>query len=422
MDGLNQLLNIGPCPFRPFCVTINACRNFRRQALFLDHSIFVYTVKKLKSLPEGSELACNLTYEYIRLVCSHHKTSFNASAPRVLSGSEHDCPSYMELCATDNRLKITSYDMLHQSHSSPRPSIANNSELSQESDETDNYGMSGYNLTSTFLNFFDSTVFATLAELSDKLRQFESSTGALYVKLNSKRFPEGHPMRDSMVYSNIKYVCYHYGTRVSSATKRKNQRTSKLGCSSQICISYSNGYLRIVSFDMRHNHPVTSESAQLYPRNRRLDKHEQEAVDELLRLPYDNSLVLDIIKKQFGKVCTKTDLKNMRSRLKKTTNGHQLPFIDEEKQRVDREEQLNSTFQEIRDIAEVCNDDLFMQNMSALKCVIAAWKQGKVAIVSEAGEGPAPNPSYQNVFPDDANEILIGYNSPSPYLMSNDTQ
>lgn len=47
---------------------------------------------------------------------------------------------------------------------------------------------------------------------------------------------------------------------------------------------------------MRHNHPVTSESAQLYPRNRRLDKHEQEAVDELLRLPYDNSLVLDIIK------------------------------------------------------------------------------------------------------------------------------
>lgn len=35
-------------------------------------------------------------------------------------------------------------------------------------------GMSGYNLTSTFLNFFDSTVFATLAELSDKLRQFEN--------------------------------------------------------------------------------------------------------------------------------------------------------------------------------------------------------------------------------------------------------
>ncbi|KAL5108735.1 hypothetical protein TcWFU_003485 [Taenia crassiceps] len=370
-----------PCPFHPFCVTIRACQNFRRQALLLDHCI-----------------------------CRERELSirFNTSASRILS-SEHDCSSYMELCVADNRLKITSYDMLHQSLSSLRPGTANNCEMSQEIDEADNYGMSGYNLTSAFLNFFNSTVFATLAELSDKLRQFES-VSALYVKLNSKRFPEGHPMRDSMVYSNIKYVCYHYGTRVSSATKRKNQR-------SQICISYSNGYLRIVSFDMRHNHPVTSESAQLYPRNRRLDKHEQEAVDELLRLPYDNSLVLDIIK-----ICTKTDLKNMRSRLKKTTSGNQLPFIGEEKHRVDREEQLNSTLQEIRDIAEICNDDLFMQNMSALKCVVTAWKQGKVAIISEAGEGTGPNSSYQSVFPDDANEILIGYNSPSPYLMSNDTQ
>lgn len=47
---------------------------------------------------------------------------------------------------------------------------------------------------------------------------------------------------------------------------------------------------------MRHNHPVTSESARLYPRNRRLDKHEQDAVNELLRLPYDNGAVQDIIK------------------------------------------------------------------------------------------------------------------------------
>ncbi|VDM31471.1 unnamed protein product [Hydatigera taeniaeformis] len=175
-------------------------------------------------------------------------------------------------------------------------------------------------------------------------------------------------------------------------------------------------------FDMRHNHPVTSESAQLYPRNRRLDKHEQEAVDELLRLPYDSSIVLDIIKKQFGKVCTKTDLKNMRSRLKKTSNTNQVPFIGEEKHRINREEQLNPIFREIRDIADVCNDELFTQNMSALKCVIAAWRQGKVAIISEAGDGPGPNSSYQNVFPDDANEILIEYNSPSPYLMSNDAQ
>lgn len=50
------------------------------------------------------------------------------------------------------------------------------------------------------------------------------ATGALYIKLNSRRFPEGHPMRNSLVYRNIKFVCYHYGTCTSSATKRIKQR------------------------------------------------------------------------------------------------------------------------------------------------------------------------------------------------------
>ncbi|VDD76611.1 unnamed protein product [Mesocestoides corti] len=266
-----------------------------------------------------------------------------------------------------------------------------------------------------------------MADLNDKLQQFENATGALYVKLNSKRFPEGHPQRDSMVYSNIKYVCYHYGSRVSSATKRKNQsllddRTSKLGCSSHICISYSNSRLRIVNYDMHHNHPVTFESSRLYPRNRRLDKHEQDAVNELLRLPYDNSSVLDIIKKQFGKVCTKTDLKNMRSRLKRMADVNQVTFTNDEKPLIDRAEQLNATLQEIRAVAEASNDELFMQNISTLKYIIAIWKRGKAATVSEEGECLARN-SYQAIFPDDGtSEILTEYDSPHPYLTPADTQ
>ncbi|VDL18983.1 unnamed protein product [Hymenolepis diminuta] len=276
--------------------------------------------------------------------------------------------------------------------------------------------LTGYDLSREFTKFFSSHEFSSFEELSDRLRQFEVATGALYVKLNSRRFPEGHPMRDSLVYSNMKYVCYHYGTCVSCATKRVNQRTSKLGCSSQIYLNYSNGHLRITSYDMRHNHPVTPESAKMYPRNRRLEEHEQKIVDELLRLPYDNGLVVEIIKKQFGKYCTKADVKNMRSRLRRQTNNPQVDLKDE-----DNKDNLESILQEIREVAETSSDELLTQNMTVLKDVLSAWKQGRVATSSEDRSPSEPNSSYQNVFSDDPNDLIVDYNSPN-YLIPNDTQ
>nr|CDS27552.1 annexin [Hymenolepis microstoma] len=277
--------------------------------------------------------------------------------------------------------------------------------------------LTGYDLSPEFRKFFSSDEFSSFEELSERLRQFEVATGALYVKLNSRRFPEGHPMRDSLVYSNMKYVCYHYGTCVSCATKRVNQRTSKLGCSSQIYLNYSNGHLRITSYDMRHNHPVTPESAKMYPRNRRLEEHEQKIVDELLRLPYDNGLVVEIIKKQFGKYCTKADVKNMRSRLRRQSNNPQVDLKDE-----DTKDNLDSILQEIKEVAEASSEELLAQNLAVLRDVLSSWKQGQVAISSENPSPPEPNSSsYQNVFTDDPNDLMIDYNSP-PYLIPDDTQ
>ncbi|KAM3176050.1 hypothetical protein ACTXT7_007280 [Hymenolepis weldensis] len=278
------------------------------------------------------------------------------------------------------------------------------------------HDLTGYDLSREFTKFFSSHEFSSFEQLSDRLRQFEVATGALYVKLNSRRFPEGHPMRDSLVYSNMKYVCYHYGTCVSCATKRVNQRTSKLGCNSQIYLNYSNGHLRITSYDMRHNHPVTPESAKMYPRNRRLEEHEQKIVDELLRLPYDNGLVVEIIKKQFGKYCTKADVKNMRSRLRRQSNNSRVDLKDE-----DNKDNLESILQEIREVAETSSEELLTQNMAILKDILSAWKQGRVA-TSPGDRSPSePNSSYQNVFSDDPNDLIVDYNSPN-YLIPNDTQ
>lgn len=181
---------------------------------------------------------------------------------------------------------------------------------------------------------------------------------------------------------------------------------------------------------MRHNHPVTPESAKMYPRNRRLEEHEQKIVDELLRLPYDNGLVVEIIKsklyvfyiffspisEQFGKYCTKADVKNMRSRLKRQSNNPQVDLKDE-----DNKDNLESILQEIREVAETSSEELLTQNMVVLKDVLSAWKQGRVATSSEDRSPSEPNSSYQNVFSDDPNDLIVDYNSPN-YLIPNDTQ
>lgn len=103
-------------------------------------------------------------------------------------------------------------------------------------------------------------------------------------------------------------------------------------------------------------------------------------------------------------------------------NEGSVTFSGEETNVRDREAQLDVTLQEIRGLAEASSDELFGQNITALRRVAAVWKKGKVATISEDSELPIPHSSYQTVFPDDANDILIDYSTPNPYLMPNDAQ
>ncbi len=114
----------------------------------------------------------------------------------------------------------------------------------------------------------------------------------------------------------------------------------------------------------------------------------------------------------------------MRSRLKKADADGQTEYSDETKPDFTRDDQLVEVFQEIKETAETSSDDLFVQNMAALKSLAGQWKRGRVAtIADDIPSSSGRNLSYQAVFPEDGTpEILIEYSSPHPYLMPADPQ
>ena len=83
-------------------------------------------------------------------------------------------------------------------------------------------------------------------------------------------------------YKKLRYVCVHYGSRRSEPVRRRNQHTTKIGCGSCFSVKYCDGRLQIVSYDMRHCHPVDPESARFYPHNRRLTPVESAEIDQVL--------------------------------------------------------------------------------------------------------------------------------------------
>lgn len=56
--------------------------------------------------------------------------------------SENFCPSYIELCVSDNKLKVISYDMMHRSSFETKPNSVLMLETLHENEEDSNGCMS----------------------------------------------------------------------------------------------------------------------------------------------------------------------------------------------------------------------------------------------------------------------------------------
>ncbi|KAM7533212.1 hypothetical protein Aperf_G00000128066 [Anoplocephala perfoliata] len=170
----------------------------------------------------------------------------------------------------------------------------------------------------SFRQAFPTMCAESYVEFANRLKQFEKNTGSVYIKYSTGLFSNTmDPQEVRCRYKKIRYVCVHYGSRRSEPVRRRNQHTTKIGCGSCFSVKYADGFLQIVSYDMRHCHPVDPESARLYPHNRRLTPSETAEIGELLNVNADMNELKKIIKEKYGKICTTRDITNMRSRRRK---------------------------------------------------------------------------------------------------------
>ncbi|VDD80323.1 unnamed protein product [Mesocestoides corti] len=226
-----------------------------------------------------------------------------------LKQPEIPCPSQINFTSVKGVFKVAKFVMIHN-HPPPITSMKA---------EIDSSTFPAFiDCSDKFREAFPGMSAGSYMEFTNRLKGFEKATGSVYIKYSSGLFGDTEDHQQTICkYKKLRYVCVHYGSRRSEPIRRRNQHTTKIGCGSCFSVKYANGRLHIVSYDMRHCHPVDPESAMLYPHNRRLTPVETAEIEQLLAYNPNMGDLKHHIKEKYGKICTTRDIINMRFRRKK---------------------------------------------------------------------------------------------------------
>ena len=153
-------------------------------------------------------------------------------------------------------------------------------------------------------------------------RVFNSQTGKDYNKKRTNGKDVIDPARFQYTYYSVR--CVHYDeARSRSKGIRPNQRHFSMGCQAKITASYDKvrKCLRVNECNLEHCHRIGEPIFQHYPTNRRLNKQEQNDVEEIVQLKPNNKLVRDLIARKFGKMLTLKDIQNVKTKIKEQESG-----------------------------------------------------------------------------------------------------
>ncbi|KAL5106185.1 hypothetical protein TcWFU_004578 [Taenia crassiceps] len=127
-----------------------------------------------------------------------------------------------------------------------------------------------YDVTTQFVEIFSSGRFPTYQDFLVRLEEFQRETGCLYSKRMSNMWPAEAKDKEHLVYKFVIFDCVHFGYTRDNSRRRSTQRRAgfcfrgKVGCKSTMRISTIKGYVEIVTYEMRHNHPASQEASDEY--------------------------------------------------------------------------------------------------------------------------------------------------------------
>lgn len=218
------------------------------------------------------------------------------------------CPAYFTVGSRNSQLGVVKYFMVHNHECYSEPYVDTDLCTNYEGTaeplsisllvETD--GSDGIvDCSAVFEEIMQGKLFDTFHDLQSRIDEFQRVTGSLYAKRNTKRFPAESPNANTLVYKSFAYECYHYGTHASDSNLQRIRRSAKIGCRSRIHVSCYRNQLKIVRYDVKHNHDVAPERAKTYPRNRRLSQPQIEVVESMLQNTQENHVIKEFIESGF---------------------------------------------------------------------------------------------------------------------------
>uniref|UniRef100_A0A0X3NUR0 FAR1 domain-containing protein n=3 Tax=Schistocephalus solidus TaxID=70667 RepID=A0A0X3NUR0_SCHSO len=336
-----------------------------------------YTKRRSKCFPEEALERKLFVYRAVEFACSLRGNPASRAGQRA-------CGTLCTVCFAvryrHGSLRVVRYDMLHN----------HDKHLGWIFDKQPNLSIGSFgesanaaaDLSHQFLQIMHPMRFSSFHELQAKMEEFQKYTGSLYVMRSTKRFPDDHPERKTLVYRSLVFECYHYGTRKSLARLRPNQRTAKIGCRSRISIYCKDHELTVMRYEVRHNHEVTQQSARLYPKNRRLDKSQELAVRELMKSHPENHVIKDYIEDNFNMSVTLYDVKNLKRRFK--THPEPPTELTQE----DMFSHINPQLQQLEQLAMSSNSDRFWGRIDDIAALASRWRNEDGGITSVMVSSP----------------------------------
>ncbi|BHF67540.1 hypothetical protein SprV_0301056700 [Sparganum proliferum] len=123
-----------------------------------------------------------------------------------------------------------------------------------------------------FRNLFEGREFHSYDELQKSMSLLSTKTGASYIRRHTTKLPPEDEGSRRCVYKRLLYECKHAGTFRSRATQGICRKSKMMNCPSRINFLYEGNGLRLVTFNLTHNHLLTPQPTPVIPKKRRCDQ------------------------------------------------------------------------------------------------------------------------------------------------------
>uniref|UniRef100_A0A0X3NYD5 FAR1 DNA-binding domain n=3 Tax=Schistocephalus solidus TaxID=70667 RepID=A0A0X3NYD5_SCHSO len=179
------------------------------------------------------------------------------------------CQSFIIVKAISGELKIVDCDTVHN-HTNPskeRPlptvSFVGDGVKSREPDPE---------FSAVFRALFEGHEFSSYDELQQNMSLLCMKTGASYIRRHTTKLPPENEGSRRCVYKRLLYECKHAGTFRSRATQGICRKSKMMNCPSRINFMHEGNGLRLVTFNLTHNHLLAPQPTPVITKKRKGDQ------------------------------------------------------------------------------------------------------------------------------------------------------